>query len=108
MATKVSAVWGGTSSDQRCCRWVLGGTTVLEDVVSLSSEEACEVLMVSDGGICRWGGMSKLALGNELGKDTPMWVYAWYCQDEYLRGVASRWFVGVDQVHSWKHAVKEG
>lgn len=51
MATKVSPVWGGTSSDQRCCRWVLGGTAVLEDMVSLGSEEACEVLMVSDGGI---------------------------------------------------------
>lgn len=24
IATKVSAVWGGTSSDQRCCRWWLG------------------------------------------------------------------------------------
>jgi len=74
MATKVRAVWGGTSSDQRCCRWVLGGTTVLEDRVSLSSEEACEVLMASDGGVCRWAGMSKLALGNEFGKDTPMWL----------------------------------
>jgi hypothetical protein len=61
MATKVSAVCGGTSSDQRCCRWVLGGTAVLEDMVSLGSEEACEVLMVSDGGVCRWAGMSKLA-----------------------------------------------
>jgi hypothetical protein len=53
MATKVSAVCGGTSSDQRCCRWVLGGMAVLEETVSLGSEEACEVLMVSDGGVCR-------------------------------------------------------
>lgn len=53
MATKVSAVWDGTSSDQRCCRWVLEGTAVLEDTVSLGSEEACEVLMVNDGGVCR-------------------------------------------------------
>lgn len=68
MATKVSAVWGGTSSDQRCCRWVLGGTTVLEDMVSLGSDEACDVLMVSDGGVCRWVGMSKFVLGNEVEK----------------------------------------
>lgn len=40
MATKVSAVWGGTSSDQRCCRWALGGMMVLEDMVSLGPEEA--------------------------------------------------------------------
>jgi hypothetical protein len=53
MATKVSAVWGGTSSDQRCCRWVLGGRTVLEEDLSLGSEEACDVLMVSGGGVCR-------------------------------------------------------
>lgn len=53
MATKVSAVWGGTSSDQRCCRWVLEDTAVLEDTVSLGSEEACEALMVNDGGVCR-------------------------------------------------------
>jgi len=52
IATKVSAVWGGTSSDQRCCRWLLGGTTVLEEDLSLCSEEACDVLMVSGGGIC--------------------------------------------------------
>jgi hypothetical protein len=52
IATKVSAVWGGTSSDQRCCRCVLGGTTVLEEYLSLGSEEACDVLMVSGGGVC--------------------------------------------------------
>jgi hypothetical protein len=68
MATKVSAVWGGTSSDQRCCRWVLGGTMVLEEVQSLGSEDACDVLMVSDGGVCRWAGMSKSSLKNEFEK----------------------------------------
>ena len=39
---------------------------VLDDMVSLGPEEACEVLMVSDGGV--WAGMSKLASGNEFGK----------------------------------------
>jgi hypothetical protein len=67
MATKVSAVWGGTSSDQRCCRWLLGGTTVLE-VQSLGPEDACDVVMVSGGGVCRWAGMSKSALKNNFEK----------------------------------------
>ena len=55
MATKVSAVCGGTISDQRCCRWLLRGIAVLEELLSLSSE-ACgadPVLMVSPGGVCR-------------------------------------------------------
>ena len=37
-------------------------------MVSLGCEEACEVLMVSDGGVCRRAGMSILTLGNEFGK----------------------------------------
>jgi hypothetical protein len=35
-----------------------------------------------------------------------MRLWAWYRQDEYLRGVASWRFVGVDRVHSGKHAEK--
>lgn len=66
MATKVSAVWGGTSSDQRC--WVPESTTVLEEVVSLGAEDACDVLIVSDGGVCRWVGISKSPLKNEYEK----------------------------------------
>jgi hypothetical protein len=42
--------------------------TVLEEVLSLGSEDACDVLMVSDGGVCRWVGMSKSALKNEHGR----------------------------------------
>ena len=41
---------------------------VLEEVQSLGSEDVCDVLMVSDGGVCRWAGMSKSALKNEFEK----------------------------------------
>ena len=42
--------------------------TVLEEVLSLGSEDACDVLIVRDGGVCRRVGMSKLALKNEYGR----------------------------------------
>ena len=54
IATKVSAVCGGTISDQRCCRWLLRGTEVLEELLSLGSK-ACgdmPVLILSPGGVC--------------------------------------------------------
>ncbi len=41
---------------------------VLEDMASLGPEEACDVLMASDGGVCRRAGVSKLASGNEFVK----------------------------------------
>jgi len=51
---KVSAVCGGTISDQRCCRWLLRGTVVLEELLSLDCEARSDkpVLMVNPGGVC--------------------------------------------------------
>lgn len=53
--TNVSAVCGGTSSDQRCCRWLLRGIAVLEELLSLCSVTcgANPVLMINPGGVCR-------------------------------------------------------
>jgi len=55
MATKVRAVWGGTSSDQRCGRWFPEGTAVLVERLWLGSKTCDDepVLMVSPGGVCQ-------------------------------------------------------